>query len=128
MIRGEIVKVCATQQLKCPPVIQWKANYKAFIEWKTIQVWKNSLPHPGIKPGSAALQADSLSSQLPEMPKQSMLPAKILMNLKILGNRSQTSNNICSPFQFIWNSKVDKKILAFKVKSSEQLNFDEKEW
>ena len=29
----------------------------------------NSLPHPGIKPGSPALQADSLSSQLPEMPQ-----------------------------------------------------------
>ena len=38
------------------------------LEWIAILFSRGSSPHPGIKPGSSALQADSLPSEPPEKP------------------------------------------------------------
>ena len=59
------------------------------------------LPHPGIKPGSPALQADALPSEPPEKPITDYKYSAVL--IKILMTFSTKLEQII--LKFVWNQK-----------------------
>ena len=69
--------------LHCRQIL-YQLSYKRspwILEWVSIPS-PGDLPHPGIKPGSSALQADSLSAELPgKLPVISYFPSKFRVGL-----------------------------------------------
>ena len=55
-----------------------------------------ALPHPGIKPVSPALQADSLTTDPPGKPEKMLLVLKLICRLNILGLRSVQASAVAA--------------------------------